>query len=100
MFGKSLTVAELMLENPQEVVIDFQSALVEKRLIPLPADKKLEMKKLYMVLPIKRSVKSINLSSKHIQPALHVLRSKSLFSLSKFLNLIDRMCPAMPRETH
>lgn len=99
-FDKPLTVAELMLEHPQQVVVEFQTAISEKRPIPLPADKKLEMKKLYMMLPIKRTGKPINLSSEEIQHALLLIRSKSFVSnLPKFLPLFARTCSAMSNET-
>ena len=53
-FDEPLTVAELMLEHPQQVVLDFHSAVKEKRPTPLPADEKLEMKKTYVMVPVKR----------------------------------------------
>ncbi|CAN8308695.1 unnamed protein product [Cochlearia groenlandica] len=60
------TVAEIMLENPQHVVVEFDpssisfnnrhkknngSKTVKKKLTPLPADKTLEIGKIYLVLP-------------------------------------------------
>ncbi|VVB06960.1 unnamed protein product [Arabis nemorensis] len=64
------TVAEIMLENPQHVVVEFDPSsisfnvrgrrnndkkTVKKKLSPLPADKTLEHGKIYLVLPAKRS---------------------------------------------
>lgn len=63
------TVAEIMLENPQHVVVEFDPSSisfnnrhqknngnsVKKKLTPLPADKTLEPGKIYLVLPGKRS---------------------------------------------
>lgn len=65
------TVAEIMLENPQHVVVEFDPSsisfnnhhhrknndakTVKKKLAPLPADKTLEPGKIYLVLPAKRS---------------------------------------------
>jgi hypothetical protein len=62
------TVAEIMLENPQHVVVEFDPSSisfnnrhrknngnsVKKKLTPLPADKTLEPGKIYLVLPAKR----------------------------------------------
>ncbi|KAH7578260.1 hypothetical protein ACOSP7_000517 [Xanthoceras sorbifolium] len=100
-FDKSITVAELMLEHPQEVVVEFKSALSEKRPNPLPADKKLESKKVYLMLPMKRG-KPASLSSDEARRVLlsanSVLRSRSLLSSSRFLPLFARMCPAFTEE--
>ncbi|KAG2330898.1 hypothetical protein Bca52824_002078 [Brassica carinata] len=58
------TVAEIMLENPQHVVVEFDPSsitfnkdgkTVKKKLTPLPADNTLEPGKIYLVLPAKRS---------------------------------------------
>ncbi|EEF47283.1 conserved hypothetical protein [Ricinus communis] len=96
-FDKSLTVAELMLEYPQQVVVEFQQNLSEKRPAPLPADKKLEAKKVYLILPMKRG-KILPLSSEEARQVLSgansVLRSRSLLSSSRFLPLFARICPA------
>ncbi|PNX91763.1 hypothetical protein L195_g047897, partial [Trifolium pratense] len=53
-FDEQITVAELMMDHPQKVVVEFQSAVNQKRPTPLPADKKLEMKKIYLMLPVKQ----------------------------------------------
>jgi len=95
-FDKPLTVAELMLEYPQQVVVEFHSYLTEKRPTPLPADKKLEMK-LYLMLPMKPG-KPASLSSEEARRVLlsanSVLRSRSSLSSSRFLPLFAMMCPA------
>lgn len=95
-FDKPLTVAELMLEYPQQVVVEFHSYLTEKRPPPLPADKKLEMK-LYLMLPMKPG-KPASLSSEEARRVLlsanSVLRSRSSLSSSRFLPLFAMMCPA------
>lgn len=58
------TVAEIMLENPHHVVVEFDPSsitfnkdgkTVKKKLTPLPADNTLEPGKIYLVLPAKRS---------------------------------------------
>ncbi|WCJ22302.1 hypothetical protein M5689_004397 [Euphorbia peplus] len=97
-FDKTLTVAELMLEHPQQVVVEFRPELSEKRRpTPLPADKKLDMKKVYLMLPVKRG-KPASLTSEAARNVLSaantVLRSRSLISSTRFLPLFARICPA------
>ncbi|KAF9669274.1 hypothetical protein SADUNF_Sadunf14G0090700 [Salix dunnii] len=95
-FDKPLTVAELMLEYPQQVVVEFHSYLTEKRPAPLPADKKLETK-LYLMLPMKRG-RAASLSSEEAKRVLlsanSVLRSRSTLSSQRFLPLFATICPA------
>ncbi|KAL4313121.1 hypothetical protein GQ457_01G054180 [Hibiscus cannabinus] len=96
-FSWPLTVAELMLEHPQQVVAEFQSAVNQKRPVPLPADHQLDVKKVYVMLPVKRG-KPTTLSSEEARRVLSsansVLRSKSVLQSSKFLPLFARICPA------
>ncbi|KAM7274428.1 hypothetical protein ACFE04_016294 [Oxalis oulophora] len=98
-FDNPLTVAELMLEHPQEVVVELNSNVTTttRRPTPLPADKKLDMKKIYIMLPMKRG-KPASLSSDEARKVLvganKVLRSKSLLSNYKFLPLFVKICPA------
>lgn len=98
-FSWPLTAAELMLEHPQQVVVEFHSAAVNQRRrpSPLPADQKLDVKKVYVMLPVRRG-KPTTLSSEEARRVLmsanSVLRSKSLLSSSsKFLPLFARVCP-------
>lgn len=88
-----LTVAELMLEHPQQVVVEFRAAASEKRPTPLAADMKLDKKKVYLMLPMKRG-KPLSLSSEEIRglvsSATSLVRSRS----SKLLPLFGRICPA------
>ncbi|PRQ21653.1 hypothetical protein RchiOBHm_Chr7g0241631 [Rosa chinensis] len=90
-----LTVAELMLEHPQQVVVEFRAAVSAKRPIPLPADTKLDKKKIYLMFPMKRG-KPLSMSSEDIRGVLSsansLLRSRS--SSLKFLPLFARICPA------
>ncbi|KAK3407493.1 hypothetical protein EUGRSUZ_K03540 [Eucalyptus grandis] len=52
-FDDPPTVAELMLDHTQHVVVEFRSAVDgTRRLTALPADKKLEARKLYIMLPM------------------------------------------------
>ncbi|PON61691.1 multidrug resistance protein ABC transporter family protein [Parasponia andersonii] len=92
-FEKPLTAAELMLDHPQHAVVEFQSAVTGKRPTPLPADRKLETKKIYMMVPIRRG-KAAALSTDEIHRVLlianSVLRTRSV----KFLPLFARICPA------
>ncbi|XP_050238571.1 uncharacterized protein LOC126688048 [Mercurialis annua] len=103
-FDKSLTAAELMLDHPQQVVVEFRPELSDKRPTPLPADKYLEMKKVYLMLPMKRG-KVPSFSSEEARKVLSgansVLRSRSLLSSSpRFLPLFARICPAGIEEGH
>ncbi|GMI73721.1 hypothetical protein like AT4G02090 [Hibiscus trionum] len=96
-FSLPLTVAELMLEHPQQVVAEFQAAVNQKRPVPLPADHELDVKKVYVMLPIRRG-KPTTLSSEEARRVLwsanSVLRSKSVLQSSKFLPLFAKICPA------
>ncbi|XVF72725.1 hypothetical protein PTKIN_Ptkin12aG0143300 [Pterospermum kingtungense] len=100
-FSWPLTAAELMLEHPQQVVVEFHPAVNERRPTPLPADQELDMKKVYVMLPMKRG-KPTTLSSEEARRVLlsanSVLRSKttttSILSSSKFLPLFARICSA------
>ncbi|KAK5776356.1 uncharacterized protein LOC108479076 isoform X1 [Gossypium arboreum] len=96
-FSWPLTVAELMLEHPQQVVVEYHAAVNEKKPVPLPADHKLDVAKVYVMLPVKRG-KPTTLSSKEVRRVLvsanAVLRSKSLLSSSRFLPLFSRIFPA------
>lgn len=94
----TLTVAELMLEHPQQVVVEFQSAVTGKRPTALPADRRLEKKKVYIMLPTKRG-KPVSLSSEEVRGVVVVANSilqtsRSLLSSSKFLPFLARICPA------
>ncbi|CAM8927675.1 unnamed protein product [Rhodiola kirilowii] len=51
-FHEPLTVAELMLEYPQQVVVEVYTN--SKRPAPLPADMVLEMKTVYVMVPVRR----------------------------------------------
>lgn len=97
-FDDPLTVAELMLEHSQQVVVELQSAVKEKRPTPLPADMKLETKKIYVMLPVKRG-KPAAISGEEVRRILlsanvSALRSRSLLSSPRFLPLFCRICPA------
>ncbi|KAJ0052313.1 hypothetical protein Pint_00886 [Pistacia integerrima] len=100
-FDYPVTVAELMLEHPQEVVVELHSAVTGKRPNPLPADKKLDVKKVYLMLPIKRG-KPASLTSDEARHVLlsanSVLRSQSLLLSSKLLPLFAKICPAANGE--
>ncbi|KAE9618828.1 hypothetical protein Lal_00047082 [Lupinus albus] len=87
-FEQPVTVAELMLEHPQQVVVEFHSAMNQKRPTPLPADKKLEMNKVYVMLPKKRG-KPIGLSEEESNRILFILNSGLS---SKYLPWFARLC--------
>ncbi|KAA8543037.1 hypothetical protein F0562_021468 [Nyssa sinensis] len=96
-YDKPLTAAELMLEYPQQVVVEFQSVASGRRPSPLPADETLEMDKLYLMLPMRRG-KPAALSSEEASRLLlranSVLKSPSLLSSRGFLPLFAQICPA------
>lgn len=111
-YDKPLTAAELMLEYPQQMVIEFcaintngtGSGNVYKRPAPLPADKRLEMNKVYVMIPVRRGKAAGALISSEeartiLLRATSLLKSKSLVSSSSlggggFLPLLGRMCAA------
>lgn len=118
-YDKPLTAAELMLEYPQQVVVEIDHHQLhatttgagggnnynKKKLIPLPADKQLEMNKVYLMLPIKRGKKptarAAALSSEEarrlLMTASTVLKSSKTLAASSFtgfLPLFARMCSA------
>lgn len=97
-YDKPLTVAELMLEHPQQMVVEFKPIADGKRPIPLPADMKLEKNKAYIMLPIRKG-KPSNLSSEEARKILTktstMLKSKSLLaSYTGFFPVFARICPA------
>ncbi|RDX89616.1 hypothetical protein CR513_28640, partial [Mucuna pruriens] len=92
---QSVTVAELMLEHPEQVVVELHSAVNQKRPTPLPADKKLETNKVYLMIPVKRG-KPVGLSGEEGRRILLILNSalhsKGLVTSSKFLPWLTRLC--------
>ncbi|MCL7036092.1 hypothetical protein MKW94_018000 [Papaver nudicaule] len=93
-FDHSLTVAELMLEHPQQVVVEFRPLMNGDRPTPLPADKKLDMKKSYLMLPMKRgnSTFTADEARRILVKAKTVLQSGSILSSSKLLPLFALIC--------
>ncbi|KAL8101092.1 uncharacterized protein LOC141684042 [Apium graveolens] len=82
-YDAPLTVAELMLEYHQQLVFEFKSATTAKKPSPLPADEKLDRRKLYIMLPVKKG-KPASLTMLESQQLLlranDVLRSPNFFS--------------------
>ncbi|KAI3506902.1 hypothetical protein L2E82_20223 [Cichorium intybus] len=98
-YTKPVTVAELMLDHPQQVVVEFQTLTNGRKPKPLPADMKLEANKIYMMLPMRRGKPVGAMSSEEARRLLlranAVLNSKSFVSAyTGFLPLFARMCPA------
>lgn len=97
-FDKPLTVAELMLEYPQQMVVDLKSS-TQKRATPLPADQILEVDKIYIMVPVRKG-KLAHLSPQEAHQILlrvnTLLRSKTLLENSSrlFLPLISKINPA------
>ncbi|XP_077250806.1 uncharacterized protein LOC143890127 [Tasmannia lanceolata] len=100
-FESPVSVAELMLEHPKHFVVEFQSLEAGNRPAPLPADKKLETKKIYLMLPMK-SGKAITLSAdearRFLTKARLVLGSRSFFTSMKILSFFAKICPASVRK--
>ncbi|KAL7582187.1 hypothetical protein Lser_V15G41520 [Lactuca serriola] len=97
-YTKPVTVAELMLDHPQQLVVEFQTLTNGRTLKPLPADTKLENNRVYMMLPMRRGkpVGPGAMSSEELLlRANTVLNSDSFVTAyTGFLPLFARMCPA------
>ncbi|KAH6823880.1 hypothetical protein C2S53_013576 [Perilla frutescens var. hirtella] len=97
-YDSPLTAAELMLEHPQHVVVEFQPIVSGRKMAPLPADQKLEIRKTYLMVRIRKG-KPIQLSSEEARRILantnSVLKSNALLSYTGFLPLFARICPAI-----
>ncbi|KAK8650655.1 hypothetical protein V6N13_140283 [Hibiscus sabdariffa] len=89
-FNWPLEAAELMVEHPQQVVVEFNAAINQKKPVPLPADHRLDIKKLYLMIPVKRG-KPIMLSSEQVR---RVLLCANSVLRSKFLPLFSGICAA------
>ncbi|XP_073027438.1 uncharacterized protein [Primulina eburnea] len=91
-YDEPVTAAELMLEHPQEVVVELING---KKPTPLAADEILDRKKLYVMLPIKKG-KQTTLSYQEAKELLtktnSLLKSKALLSFTGFLPMFVRIC--------
>ncbi|KAL8232777.1 hypothetical protein R6Q57_002555 [Mikania cordata] len=102
-YKEPVTVAELMLEHPQQAVVEFQPA--KKKTKPLPADFKLESNKVYLMVPIRRGKPMApTISSEEAQ--LILLRTKAILKTGSFvmaytgfIPVFARMCPAVVVNT-
>lgn len=94
-FERPVMVAELMVEHPQQVVVELHSAMNQSRPVPLAADKKLERNNIYVMLPLRRG-KPVRLNSEESRRLLlmvdSALRSKSLLFSTRFLSRVARVC--------
>jgi len=102
-FDKPITVAELMLEYPQQMVVELKHGGQSKP-VPLPADKALELDKFYLMVPLRRG-KPAHLSAQEahniLRRATEVLRSKTLVSpSSKSLPFFARICPTTSQDAY
>ncbi|KAL6500261.1 hypothetical protein OROHE_025627 [Orobanche hederae] len=97
-YDQPLTVAELMLEHPREVVVEFQTvAGGEEPITPLPADQRLEAKKIYVMIPVRKGRPeplSSDVSRKLLVKTKSVLKSRSIVSYEGLLPLFVRIRPA------
>ncbi|KAL1558337.1 hypothetical protein AAHA92_08818 [Salvia divinorum] len=98
-YDEPLTAAELMLEHPQHVVVEFKPIASGGKPAPLPADQKLEIKKTYLMLRVRRG-KPIQLSSEEarrliLANAAALKSNAALVSYTGFLPLFARICTAI-----
>lgn len=96
-YDEPLTAAELMLEHPQHVVVEFQPIATGRKPAPLPADQKLEIKKTYLMLRIRKG-KPLQFSSEEARKILagtnSAIKSNALLSFTGILPLVARILPA------
>ncbi|XP_047964841.1 uncharacterized protein LOC125209279 [Salvia hispanica] len=97
-YDSPITAAELMLEHPQHVVVEFNPIASGGKPAPLPADQKLEVRKTYLMLRIRRG-KPIQLSSGEARRLIlansAALKSNAaLVSYTGFLPIFARICTA------
>ncbi|GER44352.1 multidrug resistance protein ABC transporter [Striga asiatica] len=97
-YDRPITAAELMLEHPQELVVEFPAVAAGKRPAPLPADQKLDPRKTYLMIPKRRGRSAPLLSSDEARELLgktnFALKSKALLAYTGFVPLFVRICPA------
>ncbi|CAI9300416.1 unnamed protein product [Lactuca saligna] len=95
-YTKPVTVAELMLDHPQQLVVEFQTLTNGRNLKPLPADTKLENNRVYMMLPMRRGKPVGAMSSEELLLRANTLLNSDSFvaAYTGFLPLFARMCPA------
>ncbi|ERN16757.1 hypothetical protein AMTR_s00057p00042470 [Amborella trichopoda] len=95
-----VTIAELMLENPNHFVIELGPDVSQNRLVPLPADHKATPNKAYLVLPMRRGNKALTPEEARRIPMkekssfrYHPLSSFfATYSSRKVLPLLAAMC--------
>ncbi|KAG9156939.1 hypothetical protein Leryth_009005 [Lithospermum erythrorhizon] len=84
-YEKNVTVAELMLEYPQQLVFEVQAS---SKTVAMPADKMLEKNKVYLMAPMRRG-RPAALSSEEMNRILSnancFMKSKSFVSSSEGL---------------
>ncbi|KAK9070050.1 hypothetical protein SSX86_010449 [Deinandra increscens subsp. villosa] len=93
-----VTVAELMLDHPQQVVVEFQPQPIGRKTKPLPADFTLEKNKVYLMVPMRKG-SAVSMSSDDVRRVLSranaVLKSGSFVgAYTGFIPVFARMCPA------
>ncbi|KAK1437214.1 hypothetical protein QVD17_03002 [Tagetes erecta] len=91
-----VTVAELMLDHPQQAVVELQPS--GKKTQPLAADVRLEKKKVYLMVPMRRGKAVAAMSSEEVRRIVFranaVLKSGSfVMGYTGFIPVFARMCP-------
>ncbi|CAN1196453.1 hypothetical protein LINPERHAP2_LOCUS43578 [Linum perenne] len=92
-----------MLDHPQQVVVEFDSVSTSttgrgRKVVPLPADKKLEAGREYLMLPVKRG-KPLSLSSEEARRVI-LSANMALKQSGKFMPMFTKMCTVNSGEGH
>ncbi|KAI3732527.1 hypothetical protein L1987_63732 [Smallanthus sonchifolius] len=93
-YKEPVTVAELMLEHPQQAVVEFQP--LGNKTKPLAADIMLEKNKVYLMVPMRlgKAVSSEE-ARRILLRANAVLKTRSFVTAyTGFIPVFARMCPA------
>ncbi|KAI3819201.1 hypothetical protein L1987_13026 [Smallanthus sonchifolius] len=93
-YKEPVTVAELMLEHPQQLVVEFQP--LGNKTKPLAADIMLEKNKVYLMVPMRRGKAVSSEEARRILlRANAVLKTVSFVTAyTGFIPVFARMCPA------
>lgn len=99
-FLETLTVAELMMDHPKQVVVEFRHECITGKIkpTPLPADQNLDPDKIYLMLPANKRGKPLTFSGEEAQRLLMIAntslqtRTGTVVPGSRFLPLLVRVC--------
>ncbi|KAL9670230.1 hypothetical protein QQ045_007781 [Rhodiola kirilowii] len=102
-FHQPLTVAELMLEHPQHVMVEYKKSLAKGRSTkpsPLPADAWLDTKNVYLMVPVRKGklMGSVTLSPKEVHELVTKANSNLMQMKLKVFISFPKMCSFMRKE--